>query len=464
MGAATAFTPALIPPRDIQPGRSILVLQNPGRGSRNYLNGIISALSRLGIRHCVLELDQVWTAKQGNLADLVAKMSRIFVQQKVGATLAYGYNGMPDMPLDSGPASNITGPFLRSFWEVRNIPQLMLWLDHPQWHSERGGLRVDLQGLFRSGNQFHFMKSAAHALEVERMMGWPNCFELPAAIDPAQFTPVKDVAPDYDIVAIMSEKAVIPPWMRKFIAEDAPDARAIDELIAADVRDELRALWRREANESMRAELTALGERWVALKMQQPEKAAFRHWPRLVDEFPGAAWYLTLAYPIYMNAARILWRFREWQRRFYAGYLARFFNVGIWGGDWSELSLGPGGWVDFLDQSKIYARGKLALNIVDGHDEEGLTLKPFEIAGSGAAMLHLDCVGIADAYEPNREVALFRTPAEARQIAGELLGDDARRAAMASAAYQRTLRDHTWDKRVLAMMAAARLPLVAFKA
>ena len=157
--------------RQCSPGRRLLVLQNPGRGSRHYLHGILRALDKLGIAHCVLELHEVWAINKTDPAALVKSLSRILIDQKIGAVLGYGFNGMHDMPADGGPMGE-----LRSFFEVRNIPHLMLWLDHPQWHADLIGLSPQLQGMFRSANSYHFLKSAGHALEVERILGWPNCF------------------------------------------------------------------------------------------------------------------------------------------------------------------------------------------------------------------------------------------------------------------------------------------------
>src|SRR5262249_12947383 len=157
------------------------------------------------------------------------------------------------------------------------------------------------------------------------------------------------------------------------------------------------------------------------------------------------AWYLTMAYPVYMKATRILWRLREWERRFYLAYLSRFVRVGVFGADWSKLGLpratvegATDHWVDFLKQSQVYARGRVALNITDGHDEEGVTMKPFEIAASGVPMLHYHAAGLERCFEPDEEVTIFSTPQEARQKLELLLDDPALRNRMANKARQRT--------------------------
>jgi len=450
------------PPRLCLPGRKLLVLQNPGRGSRNFLNGIIAGLGKLGVGHCVLELQEIWDTNKTDTAGLVQRLSRILVEQRIGAVLSYGFNGMTDVPLDRGPMEG-----LRSFFEIRGIPHMMLWIDHPQWHADLVGLSPALQGLFRSANCLHFLKSTAAATELERIVGWPNCFALAPGVEPAQFpvcAPPGAMAAkkEFDVVTICSEKGDLAEWLKEFVALDNPDPAAIRRVILDRVYAALDQLWQQDVPQAMRPEVSALGRTWAALKAGQPFLAAIRHWPALVEEFPGAAWYLTLEYPIYMKAVRILWRLREWERLFYLAYLAKYFRVGVFGGDLSPMGLGPGGGVDYTQQSAIYARGHVALTIPDGHDEEGLTLKAFELAASGVAMLHYRAETLGDYFVEGREVAVFSTPREAREKVDALLDNADRRQAMATAAHQRVLRDHRWENRIEQMFQRARLPLSAF--
>src|SRR5207253_1174600 len=144
---------------------------------------------------------------------------------------------MGDIPPDGGPMGT-----LRSFFEVRNIPHLMLWLDHPQWHADLIGLSPPLQGMFRSGSSYHFLKNGGHALELERMLGWPNCFELPAGVDPKQFPacPPADGKPAFDLVAICTDGGTMPDWLKAFVELDDPDPRAIRRHILKLIKVELR--------------------------------------------------------------------------------------------------------------------------------------------------------------------------------------------------------------------------------
>jgi len=174
-------------------------------------------------------------------------------------------------------------------------------------------------------------------------------------------------------------------------------------------------------------------------------------------------WWLLENYPIYFKVSGLLYQFRNWQRSFIPAYLAKYFKVAIFGGDWSSLNVGGGGWVEFADLPKALARGKVALNIVSGWDEEGLTAKTFEMAASGVPILHNDCVGLAECYNIGEEIESFERPKEAREKVQQLLDSPEKRRSMAGAVRARTERDHTWSPRVESMIKLAGLPIDAFR-
>jgi spore maturation protein CgeB len=214
--------------------------------------------------------------------------------------------------------------------------------------------------------------------------------------------------------------------------------------------------------------LAAWSERAIELKQANPALALIRHISRLAEEFPGATWWLTAMYPTYFKAANILCNFRNWQRHFYLAYLSKYFRVGLFGGKWSHVGTPAdqasiGQWVDYEQIPTALARGKVALNIVGGWDEEGMTIKTFELAACGTPMIHNNCVGLAEAFEPGREVMVFKSPREARSAVEHLLADDAARRQMSQAARGRLMRNHTWSDRLLRMFQLARLPVEAFR-
>ena len=78
----------------------------------------------------------------------------------------------------------------------------------------------------------------------------------------------------------------------------------------------------------------------------------------------------------------------------------------------------------------------------------GANQRVFELAGIGTAQLSDAKRDIGRHFTEGREIMLYRTPAELRERAVALLGDEAGRAAMAAAGRIRALAEHTWRHRL----------------
>lgn len=450
-------------PRPTESGRTILTILNGGRMSRCWLIGLGNAAVALGLRHVFIEGDEIARAVASTPDAVVQEMNKVLIQRKIGMVLNYGLNGAAILPVDR----EWPGAY-RNFFEIRGVPQCVLWADHPQWVANREALRPDLQAVFRSGNQFHFLKSEAHAHEIGRILGWPNCHEVGCGADPNVHAPRPEIKPDYDLVAIYGNDVTVPDWILPFLDQDDPDPAAINRIVARQVQEKLTALWEKDAAAALRPELAAWSNRAIEFKLAHPEHALARHLGRLSDEFPMASWWLAAMYPTYFKAAEILYAFRNWQRHFYLAYLSKHFRVGLFGGKWSHVgdpAEAPvnGKWVDFNDIPNFVARGRVSFDIVAGWDEEGLTAKTFELASCGTAMIHNPCVGLKEAFEIGREMETFQTPKQAREKVRLLLDDPNRRSAMAQAARDRVLKEHTWGHRLQQMMGKAGLPIDAFR-
>ena len=150
--------------------RKLLILLNGGKMSRNYLLGIANSARRLGIDHLCVEIDHIRAALTQNQATAIRELDALLTRKRIGAMLGYTLNGC-DLP-----GENAGGNF-RSFFEVRGIPHLLFWTDHPQWANEKQALQAGLQPAFRSPNCFHFVKTRTHAQELARILGWPNCHD-----------------------------------------------------------------------------------------------------------------------------------------------------------------------------------------------------------------------------------------------------------------------------------------------
>ncbi len=431
---------------------TLLILQNPGRVSRFYLQGMERAARRLGIRTLVFELDQMWKLNPPQRAAATPKMEEYLRRENVRAVLGYCMNGTAEWA-----CTPVGDDCILSMFDRLGIDHLHWWTDHPQWASEKHALDPKVQPLLRSGRKQHFLKSQAHADELTHLLGWQNCHALPVAEDPELVQPALDVTPAHDVVVITGAPPRPIAELEPFLKQDDPDVAEIEAIIAAQVREGLATLWRNAAPAPVQPALTALGEDWAQRRQHNLRRATFYHYQALEQDHPEASDWLRQHPRLYFDAAEVIWAFLGWQRTFIVTYLAQHFDVAVFGRDWSAHGAPGGEWVEYEQQAQYYARGKLALNISQRNEEEGASHKPFQIAASGAAQVHIDRPGIGHYFEPGREIALFDTPGEARQLIAELLADDERRRALAKAGRARFLRDHTWDTRLPQLLAAAGL-------
>src|SRR5690606_13131032 len=148
-----------------------------------------------------------------------------------------------------------------------------------------------------------------------------------------------------------------------------------------------------------------------------------------------------------------------WRRRFWPAWLAQRADVGLYGCAQTdalppELNPAPG-WVSYIEQPSVYARGHVALNINAGHDEEGLTHKPFQIASAAAACIHHDAGRRSEAFPLGEEVIAFQRGSELLEAVRELRASPERRRALGQAMRARAMRDHTWDAFLARVLAAA---------
>ena len=88
-----------------------------------------------------------------------------------------------------------------------------------------------------------------------------------------------------------------------------------------------------------------------------------------------------------------------------------------------------------------------AANLNLHHDQDGFTMRTFEIPGTGGVQL-VDREDVALHYEPGREVLVYRDADEAADLAGRALREPAWARRVAEAGRRRTLAEHTLDHRV----------------
>jgi SAM-dependent methyltransferase len=107
-----------------------------------------------------------------------------------------------------------------------------------------------------------------------------------------------------------------------------------------------------------------------------------------------------------------------------------------------------------LEMYAVLARSQVALNRhIDIAADYANNLRMFEATGMGACLLTDDKRNIAELFVPGEEVVTYTDAEDCIRKANELRSDPAMRAAIAEAGLRRTLRDHTYEKRVEALLA-----------
>tara|TARA_B100001971_G_C18236242_1_gene567431 strand:+ start:119 stop:1135 length:1017 start_codon:yes stop_codon:yes gene_type:complete len=127
------------------------------------------------------------------------------------------------------------------------------------------------------------------------------------------------------------------------------------------------------------------------------------------------------------------------------------FQVSIWGAFWwfgrgindrNPPTYGP-------NMVKIYNSTKIVLNI---HDQTDFGIKTnmrlFEAAGSGAFILSDGENGLADVFEPNKEIVCFKNKKNLIELAEYYLEESAEREKIANSSYKRAHSEHTYVKRL----------------
>jgi len=140
------------------------------------------------------------------------------------------------------------------------------------------------------------------------------------------------------------------------------------------------------------------------------------------------------------------------------------YDFKIWGVNWTERALAR--LVQRRDQRfspeefmKIVAASKINLNLHSSNRREGVdpacdAINPrvFEIAAAGGFQLCDPCVGLEDHFDFETELPTFTNLAELRARIDYFLAHPDDRKAIARAARDRALRDHTYERRAQQML------------
>ena len=442
--------PARQPAMVVESGGRLLVLLNPGRMSRHFLQDMSRAAAKVGIETLTLEMAQVWDATGGSEHVDANVLARQLQARQIKAVIGSGLNGLFEWPC----AVDSTGAVLPFFAQL-SIPHLLWWTDHPQWANEQMALRDDLQPGFLSPNCHHFVKSELAAAELREVLGWPHCHGMPVAEDPERLSVVEAGDPEYDLVAIVGSPPTLDDDLVPLIEQDEPELGVILDRISARVKTGLTGVWERHVPGELQNAAHAFGDAWIAAKRRDMGLGSFRLFKSVARDHEDMAAFLMENGHAYFDALKEMWAFGKWQRVFCLRYLARHFSLGLFGHDWSEVGLPGSAWVDHDDMPAVYARGRIAINIAQSGDEEGLSHKPFQIVAAGVPLVHNHVKGLSDCFAPDAEFVAFSSPVEARRKIAALLENPRRRDLMARAARDRLCREHTWSQRIEQLLAKA---------
>lgn len=101
-----------------------------------------------------------------------------------------------------------------------------------------------------------------------------------------------------------------------------------------------------------------------------------------------------------------------------------------------------------LEMYRILAGSRVTLNHHGPVEEYASNLRLFEATGAGSLLVTDWKPNLAELFEPGSEVLAYRAPSECADLVLECLGREQDRAAIAAAGRSRTLREHTYERRM----------------
>ncbi len=143
-------------------------------------------------------------------------------------------------------------------------------------------------------------------------------------------------------------------------------------------------------------------------------------------------------------------------------------EIKVWGKGWKSAQAGAtlngGGrrivpeerFVPDRETARIYNAARIGLNVHAAQTREaGLNSRAFDLPAAGTFQLCDAVPGMEELLEPGKELAVYRSPAEAREMADYYLRHPREREAIAARGRERVLREHTYLHRVRALVADA---------
>lgn len=128
-------------------------------------------------------------------------------------------------------------------------------------------------------------------------------------------------------------------------------------------------------------------------------------------------------------------------------------KLALIGKGWEQLGLRSNGEHAGDKSGQIYAQSRASLNLFGGCVHGGMPLRPFDITASGGVLVTHYQRELPGLFEEGKECVSFRDAAGLLEALGRIEREPAKYSAMALAGRQRTLAEHTWEKRMGRVMA-----------
>ena len=128
-------------------------------------------------------------------------------------------------------------------------------------------------------------------------------------------------------------------------------------------------------------------------------------------------------------------------------------DLKIWGKHWPGRLAEKNRFVKDTVAAKIYSAAKIGLNSHSNQTRQGgLNTRSFELLAAGAFELTDAVEGMEELLQPGREVAVYRSPEEAGELARYYLKHPGERERMARAGRERVLSQHTYLHRMKTLL------------
>lgn len=432
-----------------------LFFLQPGTNSRDIFRDIILGFERAGCGVLILELAPLWRTieaspdAQATVREIGRSVRALIERERPDFSMAMWANAVRTLP------ASVVGGEPRSFFDAIGLTHVQHWLDAPHWAHE-GEMRGHFNTPIVAGERLlHVVNNPGTAREMTEVLGFGRTLACPYGINEELFRPTRPIG-DAEFDLVFGIGPGDPKPTERALGElerDEPDVGAIRSEAANRVRAKLeQVLTGRSPCIARVAELL------VESQLADPTRAVLDRLDGIAsgsDELAEGVRALRADAGLFVTITEVVRRIETWERAFTIAYLSRHFRCATFGsGDLSAWGCRAThlGSLDYRDQTRAYARGRVGLNVMRWQDDVGSNIKPLEISASGRLCLMRRRRGLSGLLEEGREMELFDAPAEARARLRSLLDDPERLGAMAHAACERTRREHTWANRARAML------------